>query len=120
VHSGSGEEWADDDNAMTRAEAQAFKRACSCFGLGRYFYNFDEIWVPVDSYGQPFQTPTLPQWALPPTSPATKPAQTSAATQSNREAGSPSANHNERRKPIDQNLTREIEDFERLLGEPKF
>jgi hypothetical protein len=120
VHSGSGEEWADDDNAMTRAEAQAFKRACSCFGLGRYFYNFDEIWVPVDSYGQPFQTPTLPRWALPPTSPATKPAQTSAATQSNREAGSPSANHNERRGPIDQNLTREIEDFERLLGEPLY
>ena len=36
-HSGSGEEWADDENAMTSAEAQAFKRACSCFGLGRYF-----------------------------------------------------------------------------------
>ena len=26
AHSGSGEEWADDDNAMTSAEAQAFKR----------------------------------------------------------------------------------------------
>jgi hypothetical protein len=25
-HSGSGEEWADDENAMTSAEAQAFKR----------------------------------------------------------------------------------------------
>jgi hypothetical protein len=35
THSGSGEEWADDENAMTSAEAQAFKRACSCFGLGR-------------------------------------------------------------------------------------
>ena len=34
THSGSGEEWADDENAMTSAEAQAFKRACSCFGLG--------------------------------------------------------------------------------------
>ena len=32
-HSGSGEMLAEDDNAMTRAEAQAFKRACCCFGL---------------------------------------------------------------------------------------
>ena len=36
THSGTGEAWADDENAMTAAEAQAFKRACSCFGLGRY------------------------------------------------------------------------------------
>ena len=31
-HSGTGEEWADDQNGMTSADAQAFKRACSCFG----------------------------------------------------------------------------------------
>jgi len=30
-HSATGEEWADDDNAATSAEAQAFKRSCSCF-----------------------------------------------------------------------------------------
>jgi hypothetical protein len=35
-HSATGEEWTDDDNAGTSAEAQAFKRACTCFGLGRY------------------------------------------------------------------------------------
>jgi hypothetical protein len=35
-HSATGEQWADDDNAATAAEAQSFKRACSCFGLGRY------------------------------------------------------------------------------------
>jgi hypothetical protein len=35
-HSAMGEEWADDDNAAMAAEAQSFKRACSCFGLGRY------------------------------------------------------------------------------------
>ena len=35
-HSATGEEWADDDNAVTSAEAQAFKRACACLGLGRY------------------------------------------------------------------------------------
>jgi hypothetical protein len=63
-HSGSGEEWADDENAMTSAEAQAFKRACSIFGLGRYFYNFAEMWVEVDQYKQPKQLPKLPSWAL--------------------------------------------------------
>jgi len=58
--------WADDENAMTRAEAQAFKRACSCFGLGRYFYDFAEMWVDLDEYGNPKSIPNLPAWALPP------------------------------------------------------
>lgn len=31
--------------AGTAAEAQAFKRACSMFGLGRYLYNLPSIWV---------------------------------------------------------------------------
>src|ERR1700732_883812 len=43
-HSATGEEWADDDNACTSAEAQAFKRACSCLGLGRYLYYFSGEW----------------------------------------------------------------------------
>jgi hypothetical protein len=64
-HSGTGEEWADDDNGMTSADAQAFKRACSCFGLGRYFYDFNAIWVDVDQNRQPLKTPTLFAWALP-------------------------------------------------------
>src|ERR1700757_3291450 len=64
-HSGSGEEWADDENAMTSAEAQAFKRACSCFGLGRYFYDFAEMWVEIDENKQPRSVPSLPAWALP-------------------------------------------------------
>lgn len=64
-HSGCGEEWADDENAMTSAEAQAFKRACSNFGLGRYFYNFAEMWVDLDEYKHPRQIPELPSWALP-------------------------------------------------------
>jgi hypothetical protein len=34
THSGTGEEWADEDNAMTSAEAQAFKRACSVLDSG--------------------------------------------------------------------------------------
>jgi len=64
-HTGVGEEWADDENAATRAEAQAFKRACSCFGLGRYLYDFDAIWIDLDHAGRPVHTPNLPEWALP-------------------------------------------------------
>src|ERR1700739_3172359 len=65
THSGSGEEWADDENAMTSAEGQAFKRACSVFGLGRYFYDFAEMWVELNENKQPKSLPTLPSWALP-------------------------------------------------------
>ena len=64
-HSGTGEEWADDDNGMTSADAQAFKRACSCFGLGRYFYDIAPIWVDLDQNRQPARTPVLSAWALP-------------------------------------------------------
>jgi hypothetical protein len=46
-------------------EAQAFKRACSCFGLGWYFYSFAEMWVELNDYRQPKQQPQLPSWASP-------------------------------------------------------
>ena len=46
-------------------DAQAFKRACSCFGLGRYFYDFLAIWVDLDQKGQPVKPPVLSSWALP-------------------------------------------------------
>src|SRR5215469_9219682 len=64
-HSGTGEEWADDDNGLTSADAQAFKRACSCFGLGRYYYDIAPIWVDLDQNRQPVRTPVLSAWALP-------------------------------------------------------
>jgi hypothetical protein len=64
-HTGVGEEWADDQNAATRAEAQAFKRACACFGLGRYLYDLATVWVELDQYNRPLNTPNLPEWALP-------------------------------------------------------
>ena len=59
THAGTGEEWADEDNAMTSAEAQAFKRACSCFGLGRYFYDFDAPWVDIDEKGRLKKAPSV-------------------------------------------------------------
>jgi hypothetical protein len=64
-HCGTGEEWADRENAVTSADAQAFKRACSQFGLGRYLYDFKEEWVPLNRRGEPAKLPILPPWALP-------------------------------------------------------
>jgi hypothetical protein len=64
-HAATGEEWADDDNAARAAEAQSFKRACSCFGLGRYLYYFTGIWVDLDDRKRPKAIPKLPDWATP-------------------------------------------------------
>jgi hypothetical protein len=104
THADSGEEWADEENAMTSAQAQAFKRACICFGLGRYLYNFAEMWVPLNEYRQPINLPPLPQWALPGASategkPGTRPRVV-------------------QRGPVDQKTTAKIERFRRILGQP--
>jgi len=64
-HSATGEEFADDENAGTIAEAQAFKRACSCFGLGRYLYYFTGTWVDLDERKRPKSIPQLDGWATP-------------------------------------------------------
>ena len=106
-HAGSSEDWADEPNAMTKSEAQAFKRACTCFGLGRYLYNFAEMWVPLNEHRQPLQLLTLPQWALP------KPG--AAAGKSNAASGPrpPVV----QRGPVDQETTAKIEGFRRILGD---
>jgi hypothetical protein len=64
-HSATGEEWADDENAGTAAEAQSFKRACACFGLGRYLYYFTGAWVDLDDRKRPKSVPELAGWATP-------------------------------------------------------
>ena len=64
-HSATGEEWADDQNAGTSAEAQSFKRAASCFGLGRYLYYFTGTWVDLDERKRPKTVPQLAGWATP-------------------------------------------------------
>jgi Rad52/22 family double-strand break repair protein len=64
-HSATGEEWADDDNSCTAAEAQAFKRSCACFGLGRYLYYFTGTWVDLDDRKRPKSVPQLAGWATP-------------------------------------------------------
>ena len=106
-HAGSGEDWADESNAMTTAEAQAFKRAASCYGLGRYLYNLTEMWVPLNEHRQPFEFPSLPQWALP---------KTGAPVKSHPASGPHPATV--QRGPIDQRITGKIEGFRRILGDP--
>jgi len=115
-HSATGEEWGDDDNAATSAEAQSFKRSASCFGLGRYLYFFAGQWVDLDKRKRPKKTPTLPPWATPdgwrrglrptplnraiPQSDAKNPAPTRAATN----------------LPPARDLVRSIEQMHELLG----
>ncbi|MGC2259613.1 MAG: Rad52/Rad22 family DNA repair protein [Candidatus Sulfotelmatobacter sp.] len=65
TNSGTGEEWSDKENALTAAEAQAFKRALSCFGLGRYLYDVDGEWVELGEHAVPIKIPKLPRWATP-------------------------------------------------------
>jgi hypothetical protein len=108
THSGSGEQWADEQNAMTSAEAQSFKRASSCFGLGRYLYNLPETWVPLDAQGRPTKLPALPDWALP---------KANAATGKINPACGPRPPVVQR-GPIDQKTTVRIEGFRRILGGP--
>jgi len=43
-----------EENAATTAEAQAFKRACSAFGLGRYLYSVPQVWADYDSAKRQF------------------------------------------------------------------
>jgi hypothetical protein len=99
-HVGTGEEWADRENAVTAADAQAFKRACSCFGLGRYLYSFGETWVNLNGRGEPVAVPLLPAWALPPgvtVQPISGPVV-------------------DVRGPVDHRLTSEIEKYRSTLG----
>lgn len=47
--SGEGDKQSEKSEiAGTAAEAQAFKRACAMFGLGRYLYEFPTSWVEFD------------------------------------------------------------------------
>jgi len=90
---------------MTTSEAQSFKRAASCFGLGRYLYKLSEAWVSLDEYRQPIEYPRLPEWAL-----------------HMKADGSLDSSSSVRRGaiqhcPIDQRVTMRIEDVRGLVGE---
>src|SRR5258707_1203650 len=53
------------DKVDQEFEAQAFKRSCACFGLGRYLYYFTGTWVDLDDRKRPKSVPQLAGWATP-------------------------------------------------------
>lgn len=64
--SGIGDYPADagDENAATSAQAQAFKRACSAFGLGRYLYNLPDVWCAYDPDRKRIVNPQRAAWEM--------------------------------------------------------
>jgi hypothetical protein len=54
VKCSTGEADPADKNAGTVAEAQAFKRACAKFGIGRYLYHLAQIWAKGTGSGKSF------------------------------------------------------------------
>ncbi len=61
-----GESSSEDANTVTTAVAQAFKRACAQFGLGRYLYHLPRTWCEYDPERKVLvTTPRLPAWAVP-------------------------------------------------------
>jgi hypothetical protein len=118
-HSATGEEWADDDNAATSAEAQAFKRACACLGLGRYLYYFTGTWVDLDEHKRPKTVPQLAGWATP--AGWLRGLRPSCASEQGRSKGTTarnggSAQQNGNGAAGDTHLVREIEAMERAVG----
>ncbi len=64
TRSSTGESGGDRFSQGTSAEAQAFKRACSKFTLGRYLYDLPVYWVAFDSQKkQLLATPQLPKFS---------------------------------------------------------
>src|SRR5271155_2129472 len=93
-------------------EAQAFKRACSCFGLGRYFYSFAEMWVDLNDNKQPKNVPSLPAWALPKSqASSTQPNATGKPDQR------PRCSSVVAKRPLDAGVTTKIEGHRQELGQ---
>jgi hypothetical protein len=46
-----------NENRMTTAAAQAFKRACAAFGIGRYLYSLPRMWADYDAERRTFCDP---------------------------------------------------------------
>lgn len=64
--------WDGADDSQTEAVkgglSDAMKRAGYQWGIGRYLYNLENNWVPIEPAGRSFklkQEPQLPAWALP-------------------------------------------------------
>jgi hypothetical protein len=120
THSATGEEWSDDENAVTSAEAQAFKRSCACYGLGRYLYDFDGVWVDLDERKRPKSVPKLPCWATPEGwQRGLRPGASSAAIASGANVNGAAATESTQGKQSN-SLVAEIEQMAKPLGRPLY
>lgn len=57
-----------DFEAIKGGLSDAFKRAGYKWGIGRYLYKLESVWVPCEAHGKSIvlkSTPKLPAWALP-------------------------------------------------------
>jgi hypothetical protein len=64
--------WDGADDSQTEAVkgglSDAMKRAGYQWGIGRYLYNLENVWVPITQRGKSYvlaENPQLPKWALP-------------------------------------------------------
>jgi hypothetical protein len=64
--------WDGADDSQTEAVkgglSDAMKRAGYQWGIGRYLYNLENMWVPIEPAGKSYrlrEEPRLPHWALP-------------------------------------------------------
>jgi hypothetical protein len=63
--------WRSNGAGQTDVEGEkgkfsdAFKRAAVLWGVGRYLYYLDNVWVEVDKWKAITNPPKLPNWALP-------------------------------------------------------
>ena len=71
TRSSTGETEGGDFAPGTSCEAQAFKRACVAWGLGRYLYDLPAVWVEYDDQKKRLvEVPELPTKFLPRTPPS--------------------------------------------------
>jgi hypothetical protein len=100
-----GDEWiwkwdgAENSNieAVKGGLSDAFKRAAVKWGIGRYLYGLDGVWVECEAFGNTVKlkgSPKLPAWALPSNAPAPtngggKPPAPETVTQAEKDAPAP-------------------------------
>lgn len=104
-----------EDIAGTAAEAQAFKRACSKFGLGRYLYDLPVPWVEYDAEKKRLlEVPSLPSRPAKPAKPAPETLSRERAAAMHRELSTLGLNREEHYAAAEATLHREVKSLTTL------